>query len=48
MPNIRKKMEEAEEWFREYVVNGYTPEWTDKDAELMKYLRAKPKPQKRR
>jgi hypothetical protein len=48
MPDIRKKMEEAEEWFREYVVNGYTPEWTDKDAELMKYLRAKPKPQKRR
>ena len=35
-------MAEAEAWYKEYILNGYTPEWTDKDEELLKYLRAKP------
>ena len=39
-------MKEAEDWYKEYILNGYTPEWTDKDEELLKYLRAKPKEQK--
>ena len=39
-------MKEAEDWYNEYIKNGYTPEWTDKDKELLKYLRAKPKDQK--
>lgn len=33
-------MKEAEEWYKEYILNGYTPEWTDKDKDLLKYLRA--------
>ena len=39
-------MAEVEAWYKEYILNGYTPEWTDKDEELLKYLRAKPKDQK--
>ena len=39
-------MSEAEKWYKEYILNGYTPEWTDKDEELLKYLRAKPSDQK--
>ena len=41
-------MADAEAWYKEYILNGYTPEWTEKDEELLKYLRAKPKDQKRR
>ena len=36
-------MADAEAWYKEYILNGYTPEWTEKDEELLKYLRAKPK-----
>ena len=36
-------MTDAEAWYKEYILNGYTPEWTEKDEELLKYLRAKPK-----
>jgi hypothetical protein len=43
MSEISQKMAEAEIWYKEYVMKGYTPEWTDKDTELLKYLRARPK-----
>ncbi|MDR0523100.1 MAG: YqaJ viral recombinase family protein [Candidatus Methanoplasma sp.] len=33
-------MREAEAWYREYMKNGYTPEWTDRDADVLKYLKA--------
>ncbi len=33
-------LKEAEEWYKEYILTGCTPEWTDKDEELLKYLRA--------
>lgn len=39
-------MADAEAWYKEYILNGYTPEWTEKDEELLKYLRAKPSDQK--
>ena len=43
VPDMEKYMKEAEDWYNEYIRNGYTPEWDDeKDAELLKYLRAKP------
>ena len=35
-------MAEAERWYKEFILNGYTPEWTEKDEELLKYLRGKP------
>jgi hypothetical protein len=42
-------MEKAEAWYKEYILNGYTPEWSDEaDAELLKYIRAKPKDAKRK
>ena len=41
--DMPRYMAEAEAWYNEYILNGYTPEWTDKDAELLKYLRAGPK-----
>lgn len=41
-------MKDAEEWYKDYILNGYTPEWTDKDAELLKYLRAGSKPDKKK
>ena len=33
-------MEEAVDWYNEYMKNGQTPEWTDEDKELVKYLKA--------
>ncbi len=41
--DMKPYMDKAEAWYKEYILNGYTPEWTDADAELLKYLRAKPK-----
>lgn len=41
-------MEKAEAWYNEFIRNGYTPEWTDDDAELLKYLRAGAKFDKRK
>ena len=36
-------MDEAAAWYKEYIDNGYTPEWDDvKDADVLKYIRAKP------
>ncbi len=37
---MTKYMEEAEEWYKEFIVNGYTPEWTEEDADLLKWIRA--------
>lgn len=39
-PDMAPYLSEAESWYREYILSGYTPEWSDKDAELLKYLRA--------
>ncbi|MDR0887675.1 MAG: YqaJ viral recombinase family protein [Candidatus Methanoplasma sp.] len=33
-------MKDAVKWYNEYIKNGYTPEWTEKDAEVLKYLKA--------
>lgn len=44
--DMKDYMAKAEAWYKEYILQGYTPEWTDKDAELMKYLRATPKKKK--
>lgn len=38
--DMTQYMKDAEDWYNEYIRNGYTPEWTEKDAELLKYLRA--------
>lgn len=47
LSDISEKMDEAEVWYKEYILNGYTPEWTEKDAELLTYLRSTPKGKKR-
>lgn len=39
-PDMAPPMKKAEEWYAEYILNGCTPEWTDRDADLVKYLRA--------
>lgn len=36
--DIRDEMGYAEAWFRKYILNGTTPEWTEKDAELMEVI----------
>lgn len=33
--DISEEMKTAEAWYREYIMNGRTPEWTDADAELI-------------
>ena len=41
-------MSDAEAWYKEFILSGYTPEWDDdKDADLLKYLRAGTKKNKR-
>lgn len=43
---IKKKMDmtahmkEAADWYKEYMKNGQTPEWTDADKDIVKYLKA--------
>ena len=39
---MKEYMAKAEEWYKEYILQGFTPEWTEKDAELLKYLRVNP------
>lgn len=39
-PEMKSKMEYAEEWYQENVAAGVSPEWTDKDKEIVKYLKA--------
>jgi hypothetical protein len=38
--DMTKYMADAEEWYKEYILNGVTPEWTDKDADVLKYIKA--------
>ena len=33
-------MKECADWYNEYVKQGFTPEWTEKDADVLKHLRA--------
>ena len=33
-------MKEAADWYKEYMKGGQTPEWTDADEDLVKYLKA--------
>jgi len=33
-------MKEAADWYNEYVKKGQTPEWTDADENIVKYLKA--------
>ncbi len=47
MGDIRDWMGKAESWYGEYILNGYTPEWGDKDEDLLKYIRAGPKGMRR-
>ena len=47
--DMKPYMKEAESWYKEFILNGYTPEWSDeKDADLLKYLRTKPKDDRKR
>ena len=46
--DMTQYMADAEAWYKEYILCGYTPEWTEKDEELLRYLRAGPKKQKGR
>ncbi len=39
-PDISSQMKECLEWYGEYMKQGFTPEWTDDDAGVLKYLRA--------
>ena len=42
-------MSECKVWFDEYIKAGYTPDWDDeRDADLLKYLRAGVKKQKKK
>ena len=41
--DMKPYMDECREWYKEYIDNGYTPEWDDeKDADVLKYIRTKP------
>lgn len=33
-------MKECADWYNEYMKQGFTPEWSEKDADVLKYLRA--------
>ena len=42
-------MNQCKAWYDEYIRSGYTPDWDEeKDAELLKYLRAGLKKQKKK
>lgn len=48
-PDMSKPMADAEKWYHDYIEAGETPEWTDKDEELVKWLKSyKPDSRKRR
>jgi len=48
-PDMTKPMADAEQWYHDYIEAGETPEWTDADAELVKWLKSyKPDVRKRR
>ena len=33
-------MAQAEQWYKDYIEAGETPEWTDADLDVVKYLKA--------
>lgn len=39
-PDMSKPMADAEAWYHEYMDTGETPEWTDADADLVKWLKS--------
>lgn len=39
-PDMSGPMAEAEKWYHEYIDAGETPEWTDNDMELVKWLKS--------
>lgn len=41
--DMSKYMSDAESWYKEYILNGQTPAWTDRDGEVLKYIKATPK-----
>lgn len=47
--DMREPMEKCEAWYKEYIMGGYTPEWSDSesDQEVLKYLKSY-KPDKKR
>jgi len=38
--DMTQYMKEATDWYNEYMKKGQTPEWTDADEDLVKYLKA--------
>lgn len=45
--DMAENMKKCEEWYNTYIKGGYTPEWTDKDEEIVKYLKAYKPPNKK-
>ena len=39
-PDMSGPMTDAEKWYHEYIDAGETPAWTDKDADLVKWLKS--------
>lgn len=39
-PDMSEPMEKAEKWYHEYIDAGETPEWSEKDEELVKWLKS--------
>ena len=39
-PDISKEMAAAEKWYKKHLEAGVTPEWTEKDEEIVEYLRS--------
>lgn len=47
-PDMSKPMADAEKWYKEYILTGETPQWTDADADLVKWLKSyKPETRKK-
>ena len=49
--DMKEPMDRCEAWYKEYILGGYTPEWSDSesDQEVLKYLKSyKPDKKKRR
>lgn len=38
--DMTQYMKEAADWYESYIKNGQTPEWTDEDEKIVKYLRS--------
>ena len=39
-PDMAGPMAQAEQWYKDYIEAGETPEWTDADLDVVKYLKA--------